>query len=196
MQHICFYLPLQRVEDGFAFFAHGGVGSIPKELQCYPTLVVSTDPSNENQLNQLVAINKRGTKLNSQGKKETTRGRRPKNSRRVTLGSTEQQTPNTVNSDANSTIDDSEGDTYSGDNSKSSRALLEAQTVARRLVTLNKEPDNSLIQGYESTEQKNEVKDGLVVTENGAIFIKRTQQSILKPNSHVYEPMLSRVLTI
>lgn len=176
------------------FFAPGGVGPTPTEFQHYPTIVVSTDPSNEN---QLVATNRKGIKPSSQGKKETTRGRRPKSSvkGKVASGATEQQASNDGSSDANSTIDDSEGEAYTGDSAKNNKALLEAQAVARRLITLTKETDGALSQGDEIVEQQNKMKEGVVVTESGAIYIPSTQEPPTKSCSHVYGPMLLRVLT-
>lgn len=170
------------------FFAPGGVGPVPTELQHYPIVVVSTDPSNEN---QLVAVDKRGVKFAPQTKKETSRRRR---SGKPATDTIEQPVPATGNSDAHSTVDESEDEIYTGDNTKSNRALLEAQAVARRLITLTKEVDGSLVQGEEVTGQRNDIKEGLVVTETGAVYLPSTQAPPIKAYSHVYGPMLSRVL--
>ncbi|KAE8302710.1 hypothetical protein GL50803_003370 [Giardia duodenalis] len=188
MHHLRFYLPLQRVDGGFAFFAPGGVGPVPAELQHYPTVVVSTDPSNEN---QLIPVDKKGVKLTSQGKKETGRRRR---SGKPATDTIEQPVPATGNSDAHSTIDESEDEVYMGDNAKSNRALLEAQAVARRLITLTKEIDGGLVQGEEATGQRNDPKEGLVITEAGAVYLPSTQASAVRACTHTYGPMLSRVL--
>ena len=189
MHHLRFYLPLQRVEDGLVFFAPGGVGSIPVDLQHYPTVVVSTDPSNEG---RLVTTDRRGAKPSSQGKKEVTRGRR---SEKIAAGTIEQNAPATGNSDIHSPIDESEDEVYTGDNTKNNRALLEAQAVARRLITLTKEADGGFVQGEDVAKEQSTLKEGLIITENGTAYIPSAQEPPTRNRLHVYGPMLSRVLT-